>query len=294
MPDQWHLDSTIGRPDKWTNSHLLRRHVARTAWSSKHGYAECQISHVPVLNLLYDKWSTYQLRALSQGLNCHALLTESTTHACFITRFFEAIGHHKIDLLTEATTSFYTHYPSQQRKPSTTEACNALCHDFIKFILTRKEEASAMLERKVKQLEAELARQKDLSPERHKRNSTTPLSPTTTKKARQSPPASKAMEPTLLDRPLASNAPPDNNGRKVISWLDSIKKDMEPAYAKKLDTYIADVNKAWHRLSPEKRPSPADLAAKWGLPVEDAAAYSENLNLKLSATAAYIVAYHTA
>jgi len=247
-----------------------------------------------VLNLLYDKWSTYQLRALSQGLNCHALLTESAAHACFITRFFEAIGHHKIDLLTEATTSFYTHYPSQQRKPTTTEACNALCHDFMKFILTRRDEANATLEQKVKQLEQELAKQKDHSPERQKRNATIPLSPTSTKKARMCPPTSSALEPTLLDRPLASNAPPDNNTRKVTSWLDSIKKDMEPAYAKKLDTYIADVNKAWHRLSPEQRPSPKDLAAKWGLPVEDAAIYSDNLNLKLSATAAFQVAYHTA
>jgi len=164
----------------------------------------------------------------------------------------------------------------------------------MKFIITRRDDANATLEKKVKQLEEELAKQKDHSPERQKRNATTPLSPTSTKKARSSPPTSSAMEPTLLDRPLASSAPPDNNGRRVVSWLDSIKKDMEPAYAKKLDAYITDVNKAWHRLSPEQRPSTKDLAAKWGLPVEDAASYSDNLNLKLSATAAYIVAYHTA
>ena len=106
-------------------------------------------------------------------------------------------------------------------------------------------------------------------------------------------PTSNAFAPGQ-DKPLQNNAPPDKGTREVNKWLEGIKKDMEPSAATKLEDYIAAVLKAHKEMQPSQRPSAKDLAAHWGLPVMDAANYSDHLCLKLSAVAAFQVAIHSA
>ena len=76
--------------------------------------------------------------------------------------------------------------------------------------------------------------------------------------------------------------------------MEGIKKDMDPPAAAKLDEYIVAVLKAHKDMPSSQKPSAKDLAAHWGLPVMDAAAYSDQLCLKLPAVAAFQVAMQAA
>ena len=98
--DEHHIDTGIGSPSEpWETPHPLRKKVKRTAWSMKHGIADVNMNQVPIINLCYDKWGTQQLRALSQGLNCHVVVLENTIQAAFVSKLREAIFHKSIMLL---------------------------------------------------------------------------------------------------------------------------------------------------------------------------------------------------
>ena len=119
-----------------------------------------------------------------------------------------------------------------------------------------------------------------------------PLSPGSKKPKLDFPPSNASAPGT--DKPLQNSAPQDKGAREVTKWLEGTKKDMETPAAAKLDEYIAAVLKAHKDMPPAQKPSAKDLAAHWGLPVVDAAAYSDQLCLKLSAVAAFQVATHAA
>ena len=268
----------------------------------KHGLAEVCMNQVPVINLCYDKWGTQQLRALSQGLNCHVVVLENTIQAAFVSKLRLQLGHSHLDLLEAGHQAFQRLYPNSPNKPTITEACVALAKDFIHHINTEKAKHDKDLKNKIQALEKEVeiakAKLKSTdssepgSPTSKKRDIEVPLSPGSKKPKFEFPPAN-AFTPGD-DKPLQNNAPHDKGSREVTKWLDSIKKDMDKPAAAKLDNYITAVLKAHKDMPPADKPSAKDLAAHWGLPVVDAATYSDQLCLKLSAVAAFQVAMHSA
>ena len=270
----------------------------------KNGIADVPLQRVPIVNILNDKWQTHQLRAISQGIQTYGLLTSNAILAAFFQHFRSRLGASKtINFQDAAFLSYRKRFPNATYQPSITEAVTSLADDFMEHMKNTKDQHEAALTTQIshleKQIDAHKAQQQPSSaapssPTSTKRPSDIPLSPSATKKPKVTmpPPLDDAFSPSNV-RPLENSAPQDKASAKVTKWLESIKANMDKEAAAKMDQYILDVLKAHKELHPSKKPSPKDLAARWGLPVPDAAQYSDPLCLKLSA-AAYQAAYHTA
>ena len=270
----------------------------------KNGIAEVPIQRVPIVNILNDTWQNHQMRAISQGIQTYGVLTGSAVTAAFFQHFRSRLGASKtINLQEAAFLSYKKRFPTATYQPSITEAVTSLADDFIDHMKLTKDNHEEELNTKIKNLEKQIDSHKAKlqtpttapSSPTTKRKSDIPLSPSTTKKAKifMPPPLQDTFTPNTT-RPLENSAPPDKGSREVHKWLESIKSSMDTEAAKHMDQYIQDVLKAYKDLSPSKRPSPKDLAARWGLPVPDAAQYSDQLCLKLSSIAAYQTACQTA
>ena len=103
-----------------------------------------------------------------------------------------------------------------------------------------------------------------------------------------------AFKPLPGQRPLQNNCPPGKGTRNIDKWISQIKSTLSSEHSNKLDDYIKSVRTAWDAIDKKDRPSIADIAGEWGLPVTKAANWGEADLLRVSAVAAYQVAILTA
>ena len=187
------------------------------------------------------------------------------------------------------------------RKLHTTQWLQPILDLAIRSINDKKQQLYEDQEAKIKNLEEKIRQMKegkDQSPQKSSSSDLPCLTPKrkqTEEQATQEPPSkklavSKAWTPTYVDRPLANSAPRNSTAAAVRDWLNSQSKLLrEDERAKFLD-YVDQCYKAFQDMEARDQPSMKDVAAQWGLPVQQAATFTKPALLKLSAAAAYMAA----
>ena len=277
----------------------MRRTVKRTAWSMRMGIADIPINQVPVLNLMFEGWSTYPLRNISQGISTHGILCTSSAQTLLLKHIIALLGNQRVDVHTVSQHIWKQLNPTKQNtNPSLTDSTYAMASEMVKHLTTAIKACQGSNDEKIHLLQQELdAARKRLSSPSRSTPSSIPISPSRSSQSssdRMKLDEKAALKPIPGQRPLQNNCPADKGTRNIDKWINQIKAALTPEHSTKLDDYIKSVKTAWETMDKKDRPPIADIASEWGLPVKMAANWGEADLLRVSATAAYQVAVLTA
>ena len=277
----------------------MRKSVKRTAWSMRMGIADIPTNQVPILNLMYEGWSSYPLRNISQGICTYGVLCTSAATTLLLKHLIVMLGSQRVDLPAVAQHMWKQANPTRANQhPSLTDATQQVAIDMMKQLAPAIKACQGTDDDKVQALQTQLdeARKRLASPTRTSSTSI-PISPSRSSQAhstRMKLDEKAALTPVPGQQPLKNSCPTDKGTRNIDKWISQIKSTLSPEHSTKLDEYIKSVQTAWTAIDKKERPLIADIASDWGLPVNKAANWGEADLLKVSATAAYQVAALTA
>ena len=294
----------------------LRKHVKPSAWSHKVGIANVPIQSVPLVNVATDSWNEVYLRHITEGLQIHAILVDSSVEAVRIKSLRKLIWNCDIDIQELLSQIWETkkNEDAATAIPNKTNQLYQYVHPLAKQLTEtvvqinnelNKSEADKIeaLQARIKELEKETADAKSKSDDKSKSANSgqssdksspqkrPPELPAISPNAkRQKTQANDTFQPNPLvnKRPLEKSAPKSGAKADVDRWINQLKKSLDPAEADKLTAYIESVEKAFADLKPNT-PNLKCLAAQWGLPVDTIAKanFGPTALLRVSACAAY-------
>ena len=287
-----------GSPAHWQEPLPMRRTVKRTAWSMRMGIADIPINQVPILNLMFEGWGSYLLRNISQGISTHPILCSNSATTLLAKHLIAMLGSQRVDIQAVSQHFWRQANPGKTNyHPSLTDSTQVMATEMMKFLAPVIKASQGSEDDKIQVLQKELdaARKRLASPTR----TTQPSIPISPSKSQSSTERMKldekaAFKPLPGQRPLQNNCPTEKGTRNIDKWISQIKSTLSSEHSNKLDDYIKSVRTAWDAIDKKDRPSIADIAGEWGLPVTKAANWGEADLLRVSAVAAYQVAILTA